>query len=501
MTTVEHATPGLDLDALVDGFDDLGTLAPVALEVIRLVEDDRSSMSDLARAIMVDPALSARLLKLANSAQYGQTHEVTSLERAAALIGLNTVKLVALGFTLVAELTARQVDSTVIWRRSIATSVVAQRIVLGVEHRRTDEAFVAGLLSNVGKLVLADNGTYADAVERHGLWMSADDERRTLGFSTDVLSSRLIEKWELPDRLSGAIAARSEKPASDDDAELGSVLAVADAAAVLLLSDGTESAGMAYDHLRLTAASRLGLSVGQVEEAMGLVKPDLDELTAMFDFEVVATEPTEIMMAAQAQLTRLSLNMATALAQEQQRSTDLAEENKQLANQASTDGLTGLPNRRTFDAYLEHQVAGRLRTPKPTGIGVIIFDLDHFKLVNDSFGHAIGDQVLVEVGRRIAQGTRRNELSARVGGEEFALVAPETSAEEMQQAAERFRKLIGGEAIATDVGPLTVTASVGAVFTASVGSETAKSLYEVADKALYESKSGGRDRVTVIRHS
>ena len=107
----------------------------------------------------------------------------------------------------------------------------------------------------------------------------------------------------------------------------------------------------------------------------------------------------------------------------------------------------------------------------------------------------------MKFGRRIGQSTRRNELSARVGGEEFALVAPETSAEELQQAAERFRKLIGGEDIATDIGPLTVTASLGAAFTASVGPETGKSLYEVADKALYESKSGGRDRVTVIRHS
>ncbi|MEL7154959.1 MAG: diguanylate cyclase [Actinomycetota bacterium] len=499
--TAAPATATPRLDDVVDGFDDLGTLAPVAMEVIRLVEDDRSSMADLAKAIMVDPALSARLLKLANSAQYGQTQEVTSLERAASLIGLNTIKLVALGFTLVAKLTAERIDSTMIWRRSIATSVLAQRIVMGVEHRWTDEAFVAGLLSNVGKLALADDESYAAAVAEHGLWMSADEERQTLGFSTDALSSRLLVKWDLPGRLAQAVAARSEEPVGEDDALLGHVLAVADAAAVLLLSDGTDAAGAAYDQLRLVAAARLGLSVAQVEEILGLVKPALDELTEMFNFQVVTTEPAEIMMSAQAQLTKLSLNMATALAQEQQRSTELAEENKQLATEASTDALTALPNRRTFDAYLENQVAGRVRNPKPSALGIVIFDLDHFKSVNDNYGHAIGDQVLTEVGRRITEGTRRNELSARVGGEEFALIAPETSSDELTQAAERFRTLIGGSPIETDIGPLNVTASLGAAFSTNVGPDAAKRLYESADKALYESKTAGRDRVTVTHTS
>ncbi len=499
MTTVEPATEALlDLDTVVAETDDIGTLAPVAMEVIRLVEDENSSMSDLSKAIMADPALSTRLLQLANSAQYAQAQEVTSLERAASLIGLNTIKLLSLGFTLVTKMTSERVDSTLIWRRSIATAVVAQRLIINTEPRYADEAFVAGLLGNVGKLTLADNDAYADAVDRHGPWMSADEERGSLGFSTDALSAKLLAKWNLPARLAQVVEARSEGTDDEHLKLLGDVLAVADAAAVLILTSSTEEAAVAYDRLRLEAASRLGLSIDQVEENLNLIKPALDELTAMFNFEVVAASPAEIMMSAAAQLTKLSLNMASALAQEQQRSTELEAEKEELATQASTDALTGLANRRTFDAYLDNQIASRKRHPKESALGLLIFDLDHFKSVNDSFGHAVGDQVLVTVGARITEGTRRNELSARVGGEEFALIVPDTSPEELAQAAERFRALIDDEPIPTDIGLLHVTASVGAGYAVIIEGETAgKKLYETADKALYQSKNEGRNRVTI----
>lgn len=499
MTTVEPAAGAtLDLDTVVAQTDDIGTLAPVAMEVIRLVEDDNSSMADLSRAIMADPALSARLLQLANSAQYAQAKEVTSLDRAASLIGLNTIKLLALGFTLVTKMTSERVDSTIIWRRSIATAVVAQRLVVNIEPRFADETFVAGLLGNVGKLTLADHDVYADAIEHHGHWLTSDRERQTLGFSTDVLSGKLLQKWNLPSRLTEVVVARSERADDEHIRLLGDVLAVADAAAMLMLTSCSDEAAIAYDRLRLDAASRLGMSIDQVEETLNLVKPAMDELTAMFNFEVVTASPAEIMMSAAAQLTKLSLNMASELAQEQQRTSELEAEKKELTTQASTDGLTGLANRRTFDAYLGNQIASRTRHPKDTALGLILFDLDHFKSVNDSFGHTVGDQVLIAISARIAEGTRRNELSARVGGEEFALIVPDTSPAELAQAAERFRALIDDEPVPTDIGLLHVTASVGVGYLVAVeGENAAKKLYESADSALYRSKQEGRNRVTI----
>ncbi|MEM8925086.1 MAG: GGDEF domain-containing protein [Actinomycetota bacterium] len=485
----------LDLDTVVNQFGDLGTLAPVAMKVIQLVEDPDSSMADLANAIKVDPALTARLLRLANSAQYAQRSEVTNIERAAALLGLHTIKLISLGFTLVSGMTGGGVDTARIWRRSIAGSVLAQRIAANIDRRMTDDAFVGGLLSNVGKLSLADDPVYIAAVADNGLFMSPEAERAAIGFATDELTARVLVKWELPPTLSDAISGRG---GDGDPTDLSDVLAVADAAAVLLVIDGADGAAAAYDHLRMAAAARLGMSIEEVEAVLTEVKPDLDDLTEMFDLDVVTTSPGDIMMSAATQLTRLSLDVASALAQEQQRNTELTEENQQLTEQASTDPLTGLPNRRTFDAYLSNQIAGRRRNDRTGALGMIIVDLDHFKSINDNFGHAVGDEVLQEVGERIKNGTRRAELSARVGGEEFALVLPQTSDEELTMVAERFRGLIGEEPIETAMGPLTVTASLGAAMTADVGDDDiTRKLYESADRALYTSKSEGRDRVTV----
>jgi diguanylate cyclase (GGDEF)-like protein len=124
-------------------------------------------------------------------------------------------------------------------------------------------------------------------------------------------------------------------------------------------------------------------------------------------------------------------------------------------------------------------------------------DLDHFKSVNDTHGHAVGDEVLAEFGRRLQRGSRRGELVARTGGEEFALVLPDTSPEELAGAAERLRATLDGEPIETDAGPLPVTASIGAAWTRSVSAGVEKLLYETADAALYDSKGNGRNQVTM----
>ncbi|MFQ5556497.1 MAG: GGDEF domain-containing protein, partial [Acidimicrobiales bacterium] len=169
-----------------------------------------------------------------------------------------------------------------------------------------------------------------------------------------------------------------------------------------------------------------------------------------------------------------------------------------LAEQAATDSLTGLPNRRTFDAYLANQVAGRARRSRDTGLALLVLDLDHFKSVNDNYGHGVGDEVLREVSTRIREATRRGELCARLGGEEFAVVLPDTDQEEVAATAERFRHLIGDEPVDTSIGPLTITVSIGGGHTRGEShDDIATGLLRCADTALYRAKAAGRDRVSM----
>jgi len=157
-----------------------------------------------------------------------------------------------------------------------------------------------------------------------------------------------------------------------------------------------------------------------------------------------------------------------------------------LIAEATTDPLTGLANHRSFKERLAEEMARAQRHRRPLALAVI--DLDHFKRVNDRFGHQVGDAVLVEAARRLRERCRATDLIARVGGEEFAWLMPETDGLDAWQAAERAREALAGTLFAT-AGR--VTASIGVCDLTHAG--TADDLYRFADGALYWAKHHGRD--------
>jgi diguanylate cyclase (GGDEF)-like protein len=172
---------------------------------------------------------------------------------------------------------------------------------------------------------------------------------------------------------------------------------------------------------------------------------------------------------------------------------ELEEKNRELARLAATDPLTGLPNRRSFDANLERQAVGARRYDD--ALSLVLLDIDEFKAVNDRFGHDIGDEVLREVGRRLREACRAGDMVARIGGEEFALILTRTSADGATAAAERTRSLISDAPVATSAGALEVTVSAGVAWAGAETGLDAQQLYRSADEALYAAKRQGRNRV------
>lgn len=157
--------------------------------------------------------------------------------------------------------------------------------------------------------------------------------------------------------------------------------------------------------------------------------------------------------------------------------------------QASTDHLTGLANRRRFERQLEREVARTARHGRP--FSLITIDIDNFKLVNDTYGHEAGDEAIRSFARVLQQGTRGIDLAARIGGEEFAVILTETNLSGAVEVAERLRTTLKSVEI-PPVGQ--IAASFGVAECPSQG-ETARELVARADAALYEAKRDGRDRV------
>ena len=175
----------------------------------------------------------------------------------------------------------------------------------------------------------------------------------------------------------------------------------------------------------------------------------------------------------------------------------LVSANNALHFAACHDFLTGVWNRAEIFAFLQRELARARRDAKP--VGIVLLDVDHFKSVNDKFGHETGDFVLQEIARRLSAGGREYDGVGRYGGEEFLLVIPGCDMDTTVRRANQIRNLIAGTPISTPHGPLKVTVSMGV--TVAQSSTDPESLLRDADLALYQAKRNGRNRVERIYSS
>jgi diguanylate cyclase (GGDEF)-like protein len=218
-------------------------------------------------------------------------------------------------------------------------------------------------------------------------------------------------------------------------------------------------------------------------QAVGVLKV-MSSCVSAFDNEDVTT------LQLMAGLLSATLSEAIAANAIRVANEDLARANAHLERLATTDGLTGLKNHRTFQGSLvtEYARARRYETP----LSIVLLDVDHFKTFNDTFGHPAGDAVLCRVGSLLQQTARTTDIVARYGGEEFALLLPETPSEGAECIAERLRQAVA----AAGWDHRNVTVSVG-VSSLEDDTPSPAALVEAADRALYTSKRNGRNRLTV----
>jgi len=175
-------------------------------------------------------------------------------------------------------------------------------------------------------------------------------------------------------------------------------------------------------------------------------------------------------------------------------SNELRRINDELRKLTITDELTGLYNRRHFDEHLAKEVALARRYNQPTSL--LLVDLDHFKRVNDSHGHIIGDEVLRQFSQRLQQRIRESDVLCRIGGEEFAVLCKQTGRRNATELAEQLRQTIEADAIAAGDVSIAITVSIGVATIPDPNRQAGdKELFACADRALYWSKQHGRNRI------
>jgi diguanylate cyclase (GGDEF)-like protein len=467
----------------------------VAIRVLELCRREDSESQEIADVIMSDPALSGRLLKYANSPAVGVGREVTSVRDAVLIMGLRAVKLTALGFSLAlpeSKPTCPGFDFKRFWIESFLTAVIARH--LAAEHFNVDreEAFSAGLLARMGSLALAHGlpERYNRALQtaaREGRSL-LEVEREQLKLDHVEFGARLLSDWRLPKILLAAVAYQREPDQAPEGAEsMARTIHVARRLAPLFVS-----AGLPHVDPREIATARhiventLKMDEASWNRAADAIVSTYREVADIFEMPI--THDVSVLgLYEEAQEEATSVGMVAHL--EQIRTLEM---NRELLQRATTDALTGIANRAKFEEKLEEAVKGLRR-----GHGdfvVMLLDIDHFKRINDTFGHDVGDFVLKQVARAVENALREVDVVARHGGEEFAILAPRTGPLGAAIMAGRVCKGVQDLRLDVKGKAITVTVSAGVAATADyTGPPTAEQLMRDADQQLYLSKKAGRN--------
>ena len=475
----------------------LPSLPSVAVEILELTGDPNVPMKKIAQAVQRDQALSGKVLKTVNSSFYGLSTPCGSIERAMAFLGLNTVKSLVLGFSLVDVTSmagAERFDLMAHWRRAITGAVSARHVATMTRAADPDEAFTAGLFQDVGALacVVFLKGDYADAVGgvHHAKWEAIERDR--FGFTHAEVGEGLSRKWKLPAPIVAAIGGHHSPDRADPaHADLTRVVALGAMVGSVLAN---EAPVPTMKQIGARCTEWFGAAAPDPEGLIERSSEDARVIAKLFAQDIGKMPDTRTLMA-EAQEKGLEHQL------EQQRQAE------ELAKEATTDQLTGLANRRRFDVELERAFAEYRDSSRP--MAVIFSDADRFKSVNDTHGHAAGDAVLIELARRMSATVGDAGTVARYGGEEIAVILPGMGIDDAAVLGERIRADIAATpfdvaSVECDVDLLNVTVSVGV--TATDADEpgrytTVAPLVNDADACVYDAKRAGRNRVFVHRPS
>ncbi len=487
--------------------ENLPSLPAVAMEVLRLTQDENSTIDDLADCLSRDPALAAKLLKLSNSSLFSMGQEITTLQRATMVLGMKTVKLMSLSFSLASDIPREGseggFDFSNYWRRSLVSSVAARSLAQLVDSKLGDEAFLAGLLIHFGRLVMARALTeeYEELATDCGGWPSPEEEEQRLGFNSLDLCATLLKSWELPELIYMAVGYwnRAEELPENVDPHVRELAQLLECTSLIEGILCNEQSGEPFATLNKQACEHFELQESQIEPFLIGLESGIAEAAEMLSIQLPdGHSHEEIMNQARLQIVNVSLGTVVDLEQAKRENESLEDEVKHLETKATTDKLTGLPNRAAFDEFLLSHASNRIRGKVPRALGLVMLDVDHFKNFNDTYGHQAGDEVLRTIGAVFNRMTRKGDLSARYGGEEFAVVAPMANTLGLKTLAERLRMAIEKEVVEWEGQRLQVTASFGAACIAEFTSEEdVDRLIQLADSYLYKAKENGRNRCEV----
>lgn len=469
----------------------------IAVRIIELAQDPETDIATAADVISMDMALSARMMRIANSPLYASRRRIENLGQALTMLGLNATLQLALGFALTRNLNDGSGDQSCyerVWRRSILSALAARFLGHARGNRRSEELMLAGLLQDIGILALLQllPDRYSELLAR-----SADNATLLANEHTELecnhadVGARAAEQWNLPHYLTRAIA-QSETPEQAEDIFQKCVAMSGCIADIWLAEDADSARAHALRQVHL----HLQLDSTQFDQVLAQISGLLPDISALFDSSIPTPARVQYLIEHASELVALrNLRELQDASLARQRADEFELRANRLSEQAHLDALTGVLNRRQLETVLEQEFVRASRHDWPLSVAFI--DLDDFKKINDLHGHLTGDEVLRAFATKLQELMRNSDIVARFGGEEFIVMFPSTPEDIAVDVIRRVLSTIAITPMAQiDGTPLHVTFSAGvAAHGAYERFATVQDLLRAADDVLYRSKNLGRNRV------
>ena len=475
----------------------------IANKIIELSSCETSGLGDVADVVGLDPALSAKLMRMANSPLYAKQRKIENLRQAITLFGLEGTLNIALSFSLKNTDTDAQnsgLDYNLYWKRSLAAAMLCQEIGQRLQGCSKDSTFLAGLLQDIGMLALdkAKPELYKNLGEQQKHHeILCQHEVAELGCDHSSVGAWLLSEWHLPAKIFEPVSVSHAtfcEESITNTPDISKAVACSCLLADIFISEDKDVQAVMLD--AVSKAERI-TSISHVEfrDIIESVSANYSDLANMFDIELENPRMLEfISEQAKEVLILRNLNKIRETEHLQEAAEQLKSKAMELQEESRRDSLTKLHNRRHFDEAIMAEFENSKKHHWP--LGVIFVDLDYFKRINDTFGHDAGDEVLVQASQVLLKCMRDTDIVARYGGEEFTILLPGINQKGVEIACDRIINSFHNESIHLKNGNVIhVTVSAGAVvYHGERRYKDWSELIQAADKAVYHAKENGRDQ-------
>lgn len=484
--------------------DSLPSLPSVALKIIEASKDPDIGLREVATIISNDPAIAAKILRIANSPMYSQRRTANNLREALTLVGFNAALTISLSFSLLHSLknsSGNKKNNENHWKRPILSAVIARLLGAQLGVHKLEELFLAGLLQDIGILVLdciKSSPYQKDSTLKHSARVIAEIEH--LGVDHSLIGAWLLKTWKLPDRLVNAVMyshSFNEQPNDliNLDIDFYHCLNFSGVIADIWL-DNTDEETM---KTTMDAAQMfLGLDKAGFNKLIMDINIELPEISSLFEINLISEEERDrVLDEARDILLERSIHFIKRSEDDRRELESISERVKNVEKINQMDHLTAVYNRRHIEQLLdeEFEYANINRWP----LSLAFIDIDNFKSINDTYGHLTGDEILKLISAFFAKNIRETDVLARYGGDEFLLMLPGATSDIAQSMLTRLLNLfkeVPGVEVKGEM--LTTTLSIGlATHLDNNDFESVKKLIAATDEALYKAKQAGKNGLAV----